>query len=49
MPREIIKLKSSKSKHIRTTTKNKKANPARIEISKYDPVAREHAIYKESK
>lgn len=31
------------------TEKNKRNNTARIELRKYDPVARKHVIFKETK
>ncbi|OGW79905.1 MAG: 50S ribosomal protein L33 [Omnitrophica bacterium GWA2_52_8] len=49
MPSEIITLKSTESDHFYMTRKNKKKNPDRIEIKKYDPVARKHVVYKEKK
>ncbi len=47
--RQIIKLKSSQSPHIYSTYKNKKNDPERIELKKYDPVVRKHVMYKEEK
>jgi len=48
--REKIKLESSAvTGHFSTTTKNKRTKPDKIEIKKYDPVARKHVIYKETK
>lgn len=47
--REVIKLKSTESPYVYTTTKNKRNTPARLEIKKYDPVVRKHVIFKESK
>jgi large subunit ribosomal protein L33 len=48
--REIIKLVSSeKTGHFYTTTKNKRKKPEKLEVKKYDPIARKHVIYKESK
>ncbi len=47
--RQIIKLKSSQSSHIYSTYKNKKNDPERIEMKKYDPVVRKHVLYKEEK
>ena len=35
--------------HFYTTTKNKRTTPDKIEIKKYDPVARKHVVYKETK
>ena len=31
------------------TTKNKRTTPDKMEIKKYDPVARKHVVYKEGK
>lgn len=47
--RQIIKLKSSQSPHMYSTYKNKKNDPERIELKKYDPVVRKHVLYKEEK
>lgn len=48
--REKIKLESSAGTgHFYTTTKNKRATPEKIELMKFDPVARKHVIYKETK
>ena len=35
--------------HFYTTDKNKKTTPDKIEIKKFDPVARKHVMYKETK
>ena len=35
--------------HFYTTTKNQKAKPDKIQIKKFDPKARKHVLYKESK
>ena len=35
--------------HFYTTTKNKRSTPDKIEMKKYDPRARKHVIYKETK
>lgn len=32
-----------------TTTKNKRTMPGKFEIKKFDPVARKHVLYKETK
>ena len=32
-----------------TATKNKRTMPEKMEIKKFDPVARKHVIYKEAK
>lgn len=48
--REKIKLVSSAGTgHYYTTTKNKRIQSDKLEIKKYDPVARKHVIYKEGK
>jgi len=48
--REKIKLESTAgTSHFYTTTKNKKTTPEKLEIKKYDPVARKHVAYKETK
>jgi large subunit ribosomal protein L33 len=48
--REKIKLESTAGTgHFYTTTKNKKTMPGKMEISKFDPVARKHVAYKETK
>ncbi len=48
--REKIQLESSAGTgHFYTTTKNKRSNPDKPEVKKYDPKARKHVIYKETK
>jgi len=48
--REKIKLESSAGTgHFYTTSKNKKTTPDKMEIRKFDPVARKHVTYKETK
>mgnify|MGYP001229494654 FL=1 len=48
--REKIKLESTAGTgHFYTTTKNKKTSSGKMEISKFDAVARKHVIYKETK
>jgi large subunit ribosomal protein L33 len=48
--RDKIKLESSAGTgHFYTTTKNKRTMPDKLEIKKYDPVARKHVVYKEGK
>ena len=50
MPRDKIKLESSAGTgHFYTTSKNKKNMPDKMEIKKFDPVARKHVLYQESK
>ena len=48
--REKIRLNSSAGTgHFYTTTKNKRNQTGKMEIKKYDPVARKHVMYKEGK
>jgi large subunit ribosomal protein L33 len=48
--RDKIKLESTAGTgHFYTTTKNKKTTPDKLEIKKFDPVARKHVAYKETK
>ena len=52
MPRELIKLVSTAGTgHFYTTTKTTKGggNVGKLEMKKYDPKARKHVAYKESK
>ena len=47
---EKIKLVSSAGTgHFYTTTKNKRTTPDKMEVKKFDPVARKHVTYKETK
>ncbi|MCM8855352.1 MAG: 50S ribosomal protein L33 [Candidatus Thiodiazotropha sp.] len=48
--RDKIKLVSSAGTgHFYTTTKNKRNQPGKMEIKKFDPKVRKHVKYKESK
>ena len=48
--REKIKLESTAGTgHFYTTSKNKKNTPDKMEMKKFDPVARKHVAYKETK
>ena len=48
--REKIRLVSSAGTgHFYTTTKNRRLHPEKMEVRKFDPVARKHVKYKESK
>ena len=50
MPRDKIKLESSAGTgHFYTTSKNKKTMTDKMEIKKFDPVARQHVLYQETK
>ena len=48
--REKIRMNSTAGTgHFYTTDKNKRTMPDKLEMKKYDPVARKHDIYKEAK
>lgn len=48
--REKIRLVSSAGTgHFYTTDKNKRNMPCKFEIKKFDPVIRQHVMYKEAK
>lgn len=48
--REKIKLESTAGTgHFYTTTKNKRTTPDKLVLKKFDPVARKHVDYKETK
>ncbi|WP_269291092.1 50S ribosomal protein L33 [Vibrio cholerae] len=48
--REKIRLVSSAGTgHFYTTDKNKRNMPGKFEIKKYDPVVRQHVVYREAK
>jgi large subunit ribosomal protein L33 len=48
--REKIRMNSTAGTgHFYTTDKNKRTMPDKLEMKKFDPVARKHVIYKEAK
>jgi large subunit ribosomal protein L33 len=47
--RIVIKLKSTASGHSYTTMKNRRNDPNRITLKKYDPIVRKHVDYRETK
>jgi len=47
--RIIVHLKSTESRHVYTTTKNKRTMPQKLTFRKYDPLLRRHVRYRESK
>jgi large subunit ribosomal protein L33 len=48
--REKIKLESTAGTgHFYTTSENKKTTPEKLQMMKFDPVARKHVSYKETK
>ena len=44
-----IKMRSSESPYTYNTFKNKRNNPDRLELRKYDPVLKKHVIFKEAR
>ena len=48
--REKIKLEATAGTgHFYTTSKNKRTTPDKLQFMKFDPVARKHVAYKETK
>ena len=47
--RETVKMKSTESPHMYTTVKNKRNDPDRLQLKRYDPVLRRHVLYKETR
>ena len=48
--RELIRLNSSAGTgHFYTTSKNRRTAEGKLEVKKYDPVARKHVLYTEAK
>lgn len=47
--RVMVKMRSTESPHVFTTIKNKRNNPDRLELRRYDPVVRKHVLFKESR
>lgn len=49
-PRIIVKMESSAGTGFYyTTTKNRRNTQAKLELKKYDPVAKKHVVFKEKK
>jgi large subunit ribosomal protein L33 len=48
--RQIIILESTANTGYRySTKKNKRNHPGRVEFKRYDPIARKHVVFKETK
>jgi len=47
--RETIRMKSTESPHVFTTTKNKRNTPDRLQLKRYDPVVKRHVLFKEAR
>ena len=47
--RLLVKMQSTESGHIYYTEKNRRNDPQRLELRKFDPIVRKHVLYKETK
>ncbi len=47
--RTIVVLRSSGSGHVYLTEKNRRNDPGRLELRKYDPLLRRSVLYRESR
>ncbi len=47
--RMVVKLRSTASGHVYITQKNRRNDPQRLELMKYDPFVRKHVLYREAK
>jgi large subunit ribosomal protein L33 len=47
--RIVIKLRSTESPYTYTTEKNRKNDPGRLELRRYDPTLRRHVLFRETK
>lgn len=47
--RQVVKLHSTESQHVYLTEKNKRNDSQRLELMKFDPILRRHALYRESR
>ncbi|MFT6050468.1 MAG: large subunit ribosomal protein L33 [Halioglobus sp.] len=49
MREKVRMISSAGTGHFYTTDKNKRTTPDKLEMKKYDPVVRQHVMYKEGK
>jgi len=47
--RGVVKLRSTASGHVYITQKNRRNDPQRLELRKYDPLVCRHILYREAK
>ena len=47
--KHLVKVKSEETGHIRYTRRNKKSVENKLSFKKFDPIARKHVTYKETK
>ena len=48
-PRVMVKMRSTESAHMYVTDMNRRNDPNRMELRKFDPVVRRHVVYRETK
>ncbi|MCX6045039.1 MAG: 50S ribosomal protein L33 [Chloroflexi bacterium] len=48
-PRVLVKMRSTESSHVYLTQKNRRNDPNRMELRRFDPVMRKHVVYRETK
>ncbi len=47
--RILVKMRSTESAHMYWTEKNRRNDPGRLELRKFDPVLRKHVLFREAK
>lgn len=47
--RIVVKMQSTESHYMYYTQKNRRNNPQRMELRKFDPIVKKHVLFKESK
>lgn len=47
--RIVVKMQSTESNYMYYTQKNRRNNPQRMELRKFDPIVKKHVLFKESK
>jgi large subunit ribosomal protein L33 len=47
--RIVVKLRSLETGHVYWTEKNRRNDQGRLELKKFDPVIRKHAVYREQR
>jgi large subunit ribosomal protein L33 len=47
--RIVVTLRSTESGHVYLTEKNRRNDTTRLELRKYDPIAKRHTLYRESR
>ncbi len=47
--RILVKMRSTESAHTYWTEKNRRNDPGRLELRKFDPILRKHVLFREAK